>query len=81
MTLYFLAIASGTNRKASYVIYDSAQKYNISPKYLLVKLQKEQSLVTEDSPTQKQLDWAAGFAVCCCGNIQPYRIPDHAEEL
>ncbi|PIZ96272.1 MAG: hypothetical protein COX80_01685 [Candidatus Magasanikbacteria bacterium CG_4_10_14_0_2_um_filter_33_14] len=54
----------GTNRKASYIIYDSAQKYNISPKYLLVKLQKEQSLVTEDSPTQKQLDWATGFAVC-----------------
>ncbi|MEN9378840.1 MAG: hypothetical protein RJB15_518, partial [Pseudomonadota bacterium] len=27
-------------------------------------LQKEQSLVTDDTPTQKQLDWAAGYGVC-----------------
>ncbi|MFA7314518.1 MAG: hypothetical protein WC025_01125 [Candidatus Magasanikbacteria bacterium] len=68
----------GTNRKASYIIYDSAQQYNINPKYLLVKLQKEQSLITNTNPTQKQLDWATGFGVCdSCSkddsNIQNYK--------
>jgi len=54
----------GNQQKASSIIYNSAQKYNINPKYLLVKLQKEQSLVTDQTPSQKQLDWATGFAVC-----------------
>ena len=36
----------------------------INPKLLLVLLQKEQSLIEELSPTQKQLDWATGYGVC-----------------
>ncbi len=36
----------------------------INPKLLLVLLQKEQSLIEETSPTQKQLDWATGYGVC-----------------
>lgn len=36
----------------------------INPKLLLVLLQKEQSLIEDTSPTQKQLDWATGYAVC-----------------
>ncbi len=36
----------------------------INPKVLLVLLQKEQSLIEDKSPTQKQLDWAMGYAVC-----------------
>lgn len=65
-------------RKASYIIYDSAQKYTINPAYLLVKLQKEQSLITAKNPTQNQLDWATGFGVCdSCSKsdsgIQDYR--------
>jgi hypothetical protein len=36
----------------------------INPKFLLVLLQKEQSLVEAKSPTQKQLDWATGYGVC-----------------
>ncbi|MFA5127569.1 MAG: serine hydrolase [Patescibacteria group bacterium] len=55
---------SGTIKSAAEIIYDAAQAYTISPKFLLVTLQKEQSLVTDESPTQKQLDWATGFAVC-----------------
>ncbi|MFA7244848.1 MAG: hypothetical protein WC070_01540 [Candidatus Magasanikbacteria bacterium] len=54
----------GNRQKASAIIYNSAQKYNINPKYLLVKLQKEQSLVTDKNPSQKQFDWATGYAVC-----------------
>ena len=43
---------------------DTALRYQINPKFLLVTLQKEQSLVTDDTPTQKQLDWATGYGVC-----------------
>ncbi|HAT03955.1 MAG TPA: hypothetical protein DCS29_04265 [Candidatus Magasanikbacteria bacterium] len=54
----------GTTRKASDIIYRAAQESKINPKYLLVKLQKEQSLVTAPDPTDKQLDWATGYGVC-----------------
>ncbi len=33
----------------------------INPKFLLVLLQKEQSLVEDSSPKQSQLDWATGY--------------------
>ena len=56
--------ASGTIKTAADIIYDTSQTYKISPKYLLVTLQKEQSLVTDDAPSQKQLDWATGYGVC-----------------
>jgi len=54
----------GKTKKASEIIYNAAKEYNINPKYILVTLQKEQSLVTAKSPSQKQLDWATGYAVC-----------------
>ncbi len=56
--------ANGVNRTASDIIYRAAIDYNINPKYLLVKLQKEQSLITDPTPTQKQLDWATGYGIC-----------------
>ena len=37
------------------------KKITINPKFLLVLLQKEQSLIEEASPSQKNLDWAAGY--------------------
>lgn len=36
----------------------------INPKLILVLLQKEQSLLDHPNPSQKKLDWAAGYAVC-----------------
>lgn len=33
----------------------------VSPKFLLVLLQKEQSLIEESTPKQSQLDWATGY--------------------
>ncbi len=54
----------GKIKTAAEIIYDAALRNNISPKFLLVTLQKEQSLITDNTPTQKQLDWATGFAVC-----------------
>ena len=58
---------------ASEIIYQAAQKYQISPKYLLTLLQKEQSLITNYAPTTKALDWATGYAVCDdCSMNDPY---------
>ncbi|MFZ2682159.1 MAG: hypothetical protein WAZ14_03645 [Patescibacteria group bacterium] len=54
----------GRIRDAAEIIWRAAKNNQINPKFLLVLLQKEQSLVEDDSPTQKQLDWAAGYAVC-----------------
>lgn len=45
-------------------IFEKQQKCQpiaINPEFLLVLLQKEQSLVEETAPTQRQLDWATGY--------------------
>jgi len=39
----------------------NCRKVTINPKFLLVLLQKEQSLIEETSPSQKNLDWATGY--------------------
>ena len=63
---------NGNMRTAAGIIYDASQTYQVNPKYLLVTLQKEQSLITDDAPAQKQLDWATGFAVCDnCDRLDP----------
>ena len=59
----------GLFKSAAEIIYNTAVKYQINPKSLLVTLQKEQSLVTDDTPTQKQLDWATGYGVCDSCNL------------
>lgn len=50
-------------RLASDIIYRAAQTHKINPKYILVKLQKEQSLITDQTPSQKQLDGACGYGI------------------
>lgn len=54
----------GRMRYAADIIWRAAQQHNINPKFLLVLLQKEQSLIEDEDPTQKQLDWAAGYGIC-----------------
>ncbi len=51
----------GIRRLASDIIYRAALEYKINPKYLLVKLQKEMSLITDKNPTSNQLDFATGY--------------------
>jgi hypothetical protein len=55
---------AGVRRSAAEIIYNAAIAGSVSPKVLLATLQKEQSLVLSVNPTQKQLDWAMGYAVC-----------------
>ncbi|MDO9510081.1 MAG: serine hydrolase, partial [Candidatus Magasanikbacteria bacterium] len=64
-------------KTAAQIIYESAQRNNVNPKFLLVTLQKEQSLITDDSPTQKQLDWATGYAVCDSCSMSDPKIQKH----
>lgn len=51
-------------RSAADVISYFSHEYNISPKYLLTRMQVEQSLITANDPSQYQLDWATGYARC-----------------
>lgn len=61
---YLAEDVDGRLRPVSEIIWWTAQMYGINPKVLLVMLQKEQSLVEDDSPDQGQLDWALGYGVC-----------------
>lgn len=54
----------GRTRYAADIIWRAAQQHGINPRFLLVLLQKEQSLVEDPDPTQKQYDWATGYGVC-----------------
>lgn len=68
---------AGKKRPISSIIYDTAKKYQINPKYILVTLQKEQSLLTAKNPTQKQLDWAAGYAICDSCSMDDPALQSH----
>lgn len=68
---------NGVNKRVSDIIYNAAKEHRINPKYLLVKLQKEQSLITDEDPTQKQLDWATGYGVCDSCSLSDPDIQKH----
>lgn len=59
----------GATKKAADIIYRVAQQFIISPKFIMVMLQKEQSLITDTTPVQGQYDWATGYAVCDDCNV------------
>lgn len=65
----------GTRRTVADIIYRAAQEHYINPKYLLVKLQKEQSLITAENPTQKALDGATGYGITdgCGWDCETYK--------
>lgn len=52
---------SGGVKSAAQIIYDAAQSCGVSPKVLIVLLQKEQSLVTDEWPWGVQYDKATGY--------------------
>lgn len=47
-------------RSAAQIIWDAAQAYGISPKVLLINLHKEQALITDEWPLQRQYLYAMG---------------------
>jgi len=58
---YCSAIGAG-NRTAAQIINDVAKACNINPQVLIILLEKEQSLITDDWPLNRQLQKATGFA-------------------
>jgi len=65
-------------KTAPQAFFEVAQRWLINPKYLLVLVQKEQSLLEDAAPSQKQYDWATGYGICdSCGmddsNVQRFK--------
>ena len=58
---YNVTTPEGRKVSAAQAIYDISQTNKINPQFLLVLLQKEQSLIEDKSPRQSQLDWATGY--------------------
>lgn len=62
----------GKEKPIADIIWRVSQTYKINPKYLLVLLQKEQSLIEDPDPSAGQLDWATGYGVCdSCAKDDP----------
>lgn len=55
---------NGVVRTAAEMIAEAAAAWGVNPRVILVTLQKEQSLLTDASPSQRALDWAMG-----CGKM------------
>jgi hypothetical protein len=51
----------GQSLLAAQIIYDAANAYGISPKSIMATMQKEESLITDPSPSSSQLNYAMGF--------------------
>ena len=61
LATYSCADPNGKIMPAAEIIYDRATVNKVSPKFLIALLQKEQSLIEDNSPKQSQLDWATGY--------------------
>ncbi|MCX6739741.1 MAG: hypothetical protein NTZ49_00750 [Candidatus Parcubacteria bacterium] len=62
----------GNEKTAAEIIHIAALTYIINPKWIIATLQKEQSLITNPTPGQKDLDWAMGYAICdSCSKDDP----------
>ncbi len=69
---YVATDVDGALRTAAEIIWRTATTFNVNPKFFLVLLQKEQSLVETQHLTQYQLDWATGFSRCdTCSQDHP----------
>lgn len=55
------AYSGKTGQRAAQIIYDVARACGINPRSLIVLLEKEQSLVTDSSPTERQYRSATGY--------------------
>ncbi|MDO8964552.1 MAG: hypothetical protein Q7W30_08700 [Coriobacteriia bacterium] len=51
---------AGVRKTTAQMISDAAYAWGVSPKCIIVTLQKEQSLITRTNPTQNAYDWATG---------------------
>lgn len=62
----------GKRKSAADIIYRVANDWGVSPKFIMVMMQKEQSIVEHPNPSERALDWATGYAVCdSCSKDDP----------
>ena len=54
----------GQTISAAQIIYDSSQAYGINPRAILATMEKEQSLVTDPTPSASQINCAMGYNSC-----------------
>ncbi len=54
----------GVMKPAATIINRVARTYRLNPQFLLALLQREQGLIEGATPTEAQLTWATGYAVC-----------------
>lgn len=52
---------NGQNKNAAQIIWETSQKFGISPKFLLATLEKEQGLIRKVQATEKELERATGY--------------------
>jgi len=50
-----------SRRPAAEIIYNASQEAKINPQFLLTMLQKEQSLIKQNNPSIRQLNYAMGY--------------------
>ncbi|MEK7653493.1 MAG: hypothetical protein AAB358_03370 [Patescibacteria group bacterium] len=58
---YITVDKEGNFKTAPQTFFEVSQTWMINPKYLLVLVQKEQSLLDDTAPSQGQYDWATGY--------------------
>lgn len=68
----------GSQKKPGDLIDFYGRIYGVNPRFLLALIQREQSLVDDPSPSQCQIDWAAGYgrpdgSTCDDPHWQAYR--------
>ena len=63
---------AGVTKSASQMIYDAAKRFNISPRVILVTLQKEQSLLSKNGSANAH-DWAMGCGATDSGRIMKFK--------
>jgi hypothetical protein len=61
LATYTVTDPNGLTMTTAHAIYDRAQNSGISPKFIIVLLQKEQGLIENPAPSQGRLDWATGY--------------------
>ncbi|MBI4280845.1 hypothetical protein HY628_01445 [Candidatus Uhrbacteria bacterium] len=78
LAFYVTTDTDGLTKPASEIIARVAASYQLNPQFLLALMQREQGIVDLQAPTEAQLAWATGYAVCdrCDKDhpeLQPFR--------
>ncbi len=58
---YLTVDKEGNFKTAVQTFFETSRQWMINPKYLLVLVQKEESLLDDPNPSQGQYDWATGY--------------------